>query len=112
MSDGVLGLIEKLVDGQSRPLLYDQATSGIGRAPTKMLLGYPVIIDNSFPATWTGSAKTIAFGDIQSGYVIRRVKEFNLVAVRELFALNGQVGFLGWTRVDALTQDASAYTVV
>lgn len=112
MHDGILAKIEQLVDGASRPLIYDQATSGIGNKPGKFLLGYPVVIDNSFPSTWGDAAKTVVFGDISSGYVIRRVKDFQLVVLHELYAVNGQVAFMGWTRVDALTQDAAAYTVI
>lgn len=112
MHDGILKLIEKLVDGATRPLIYDQATSGLGQKPGKFLLGYPVVIDNSFPSSFGDQAKTVVFGNVNAGYVIRRVKDFTLVVLHELYAVNGQVAFMGWTRVDALTQDAAAYTVI
>lgn len=111
MSDGAAALIEGLVDLNGRPLM-NMSTDGIAGKPARTLMGYRVVIDNSFPATFAGSAKTAVFGNVRRGYVIRDVKEVTLVVLRELFARTGQIGYLSWARADGLVQDPYAYTVI
>ncbi|HEX7277785.1 MAG TPA: phage major capsid protein [Acidimicrobiales bacterium] len=111
MSQGVWGLVQGLVDGNGRPLV-NLSTDGISGKPVRSLLGYPVVLDNSLPASWGDQAKTLAFGDIKAGYVIRRVKEVTVQVLRELYAPNGQIGIFAWARADGLVQDAAAFTVI
>ncbi len=110
-SDGVASLIEQLVDLNGRPLLH-LATESIGGAPVKTLLGYPVTIDNAMPATWGDQARTLVFGDIREGYVVRNVKEISLVVFKELYARSRQFGYMAWARGDGRVQNSSAFTIV
>ena len=56
--------------------------------------------------------KTVAFGNMQAGYVARFVSGGQLLRLSERYADYLQVGFLGFDRMDGLTQDASALKVL
>lgn len=112
-SDATLAIIEGLVDSNGRPLL-NQANDGInvGRA-NQTLLGYPVAIDQAW-ATYTdaGTNKFGAFGDLNAGYLIRRVKDVTLIVNPYSRANEGQIEYVLWARADAVVQDANAFRVL
>lgn len=112
MHDAVWRLIRTLVDGASRPIILEQAVSGIGTGVQRMLLGYPVVIDNSFPSSWGDQAKTLVFGDMREAFVVRRVKNPQIVSDPLQFFLNGQVGFLGASGFGCCVQNPNAATVI
>lgn len=62
------------------------------------LEGAPVIINNDL-AQMAANAKPILYGDF-SYYQIRRVLGIQVVRLNELFAGNGQVGFIAFMRAD------------
>lgn len=108
MNDKTVSLIEALVDTAGRPLIWSAGNSlSEGRMP-KTLLGYPVIIDQAMPDLLTGSTKGMVFGDLRQAYVVRSIKDVSVVTVNELYAANGQVGFMAWARYDGMVQDANA----
>lgn len=110
MNDATYGTIMGLNDSTGRPLLTG-VNDGIGDAITRpRLLGYEVVIDQAMPSKATG-AKFLAFGDINEAYVIRRVKDITLVTLNELYAANGQTGFMAWARADAAVQNPNAIVV-
>ncbi|WP_197289913.1 phage major capsid protein [Saccharothrix sp. NRRL B-16348] len=111
-NDATLALIEKLVDGNSRPLL-NMSTDGISGAPSARLLGFPVVIDQAW-ATYTdgGTNKWGAFGDLNAGYIIRRVSGFSLVVDPYTRVNEGQVQYSLHARADAVVQDANAFRVL
>lgn len=113
MNDTTLKILRKLKDGDSRPLLQNHDSSIEGGMGGSSLLGYRVVIDQAMPSiAASGATKFIAFGRMNDAYVIRRVANFQLVVLNELYAVNGQVGFLGWERADGCVQDANAYVVL
>lgn len=100
-----------MVDDVGRPLLQNNAAAGLADGVPRRLLGYPVIIDQGMPSI--GDTTTpIVFGDIRQAYVIRDVKDCTLVRLNELYAANGQVGFLAWARMDGKVQDPNAAVVM
>jgi HK97 family phage major capsid protein len=107
--------IKRLTDGaepdEGRPLVLPQAQSGIGGAPVRELLGYPVNIDQGVnPITSDGGdGPFLGLGDWREGYVIRRVSPFVLVVDPYTRAGNGQVQYFGWERADGTIQNRSAY---
>lgn len=111
MNDAIMALFEGLLDSTGRPLL-GESTDSISGKPTTTIRGYRVVIDNALPATYGAAAKTLIFGNIRAGYVVRRVKEVTMIVLRELYARNGQIGYMAWARADGTVQDANAYTVV
>jgi HK97 family phage major capsid protein len=109
-NDATLALIHGIVDDNGRPLL-NASTDGIAGRPATTLLGYPVIIDQAF-STYAAADDDPAigvFGDIREAYVVRRVRDLQLVVDPYSFAVNGQVGFTAWERMDATVQDPNAY---
>lgn len=110
MNDATFGTLMGLVDTTGRPLINDQNASISGEIGSANLLGYPVTIDQAMPSKATG-AKYIAFGDIREAYVIRRVKDVTLVTLNELYAANGQTGFMAWARADGAVQNVNAVVV-
>lgn len=110
-NDAQLAKARKLLDADNRPLLWD-AGMNMGSEPGGLrLLGYPVIVDQACPDP-AASNEFGAFGDIRAAYVIRRVKDVQIVVLHELYAANGQVGFMAWARADGTVQDANAAKLI
>lgn len=110
MNDATYGSILALVDTTGRPIV-NPSTESIAGAPGQMqLLGKPVVIDQAMPSKATG-AKFLAFGDLREAYVIRRVKDVTLVTLNELYAPNGQIGYMAWARADGAVQNPNAIVV-
>ena len=97
MSDSVFAVVKKLKDSSNRPL-YQALTE----ADRGMLLGYPVVITETAPATSASAASTpfIAFGNTMKGMVIgdRRLITVD-VSTHYKFA-ERQVALLVTERVD------------
>jgi HK97 family phage major capsid protein len=110
MNDATYGTIMGLNDSTGRPLLSGVNDGIAGPLDKPRLLGYPVVIDQAMPSKATG-AKFLAFGDIGEAYVIRRVKDVTLVTLNELYAPNGQTGFMAWARADGAVQNPNAIVV-
>jgi HK97 family phage major capsid protein len=106
--------IKTLEDNNGRPLILPQAQSGIGGAPVRELLGYPVTIDQSCNAiTADGVAGGfMALGDFREAYVIRRVAPFTLIVDPYSRAVNGQIQYHAWERADGNIQNRSAYATI
>jgi HK97 family phage major capsid protein len=104
MNDLSVAAVSKLKDTVGRPIWIPSVTEG---APD-LLLGKPVNVNDDM-AVMAANAKSIAFGDF-SQYTIRDVK--NSTTMRRFddsaFALNGQVGFCGWTRSGGNLLDTAA----
>lgn len=114
MNDSTLSLVRQMVDGNGRPLWLPQQESGMSMPmPGGTLLGYPVVIDQAVPSiAASGSTKYLAFGDWNAAYILRRVKDLQIVVLHELYAPTGQVGIFGWERADGAVQDSSAYVIL
>lgn len=112
-NDQTMAAIERLTDNDGRPLL-NPAAEGISTGPhNTTLLGYPGIIDQAWPAYQDGvAAKWGVFGDLRSGYVIRRVKDLTLIVNPYSRANEGQVEYTLWARADGVPQDTAAYRVL
>jgi HK97 family phage major capsid protein len=105
MHDGTLKIVKKLKDSQGRPLWLP----GMATKEPDTLLGYPFVI-NQHMAQMAANAKSIVFGDM-SKYVMRDVKGFSLIVLKERFATKFQVGFLGFSRHDGDLVDAGTSPV-
>ena len=92
--------ISLLKDSQGRYLLTDSVREG----DPMRLLGHPVAINNDMP-DMAASVKAILFGDF-SFYYVRNVRGLQVVRLSELYAENGQVGFMAFERADAGLIDA------
>ena len=97
LNDSTIKLIRKLKDGNGQYLWQP----GIRDGEVNTILGKPYYTSSFMPEV-ASSNKTVLFGDLsyywvadRSGIVFKRLNE--------LFAGNGQVGFLAYKRVDAKT---------
>lgn len=103
-SDTTLGALRKVKDTTGQYLWQPGLQAG---APS-LLNGHPYTINNYMPAPGA-SAKTILFGDFREGFVVRRVRDVQLLRLAERYADFLQVGFLAFNRADSKQQNAQAY---
>lgn len=89
LADDTFQFAKTLVDGAARQLW---ASDPSGRT-AGTLRGFPVSIDDNVPAM-AASAKSIIFGDLARGCVLRVVKDMRMMVFQEHFMVNGQVGIL------------------
>ena len=94
LNDSTIKAIRKLKDSQGQYLWQPSLVAGT----PDTLLGRPVKTSAYMPVIAAG-AKTIAFGDF-SYYWIADRQGRSFKRLNELYAANGQVGFLGSQRVD------------
>lgn len=106
MPQSIRKTVRKLKDSQNRPLWEPSLQAG---TPDN-LLGYGIVINNDMP-TPAASAKTVAFGNFEEGYIIRDVTGVTVLRLEERYADYLQVGFLAFQRSDGTVQNSSAYTL-
>lgn len=106
--DLVFAYLRKLLDSQNRPLWQPSIQQG---APSTFN-GYSYVINNDMDSAVTSGKKTIAFGDFQSGYVVRTVAGGSMRRLVERYAEYLQVGFFAYERFDGLVQDVNAYKLL
>ncbi len=103
--------VRMILDSGGRPIVQDSIL-GVGGAPRKELLGFPVIIDEAVPTLSSAAdGNCILFGDFREAYVIRRVSSLVVVVDPYGRAANGEVQFTAWERADGTIQNRSAYIV-
>jgi HK97 family phage major capsid protein len=116
MADLTLAAIKKIKNPTSGDYVYiGGGTNNIqtaGQEPGR-LLDFPIVIDQAMPAYVNASPTTpaIAFGDIKQGYVVRDIKDVQLLVNPYTRMANRQVEFTAWARMDATQQDTNAYMV-
>lgn len=108
LKDSSVAVIRKLKDTTGRPIWNPGDAEGIADGTPSTIAGYAYTVNDDMPAM-AANAKSIAFGDF-SQFVIRDV--VGSTAIRRFddsaFALNGQVGFCGWTRTGSNLLDTAA----
>ncbi|GAC1532515.1 MAG: phage major capsid protein [Marmoricola sp.] len=104
MNQSVRKAIRKLTDSQGHPLWEPSVKAGLA----DLLLGYPVLINNDM-ATLATSSKSLGFGNISEAYVIRIVRDLQVVRLTERYADYLQVGFFAFERADGTVQDPNAF---
>ena len=104
MHDDVLANMKKLKDSQNRPIWLPSFAS----SEPATILGSPYVVDNSLGSG--GTAKSFGYGDF-SRYKIHQAGSITVMRLTELHALNGQVTFLAWDRMDARLLDAGTNPV-
>ncbi len=106
MADSTAKVIRKLKDTEGQYLWQPSVTAG----QPDTLLGRPVAISDYVPAI-AARAKVIAFGDFSYYWIAdRQGRVFQ--RLNELYAVNGQVGFRAYQRVDGKLTLAEAVKVL
>jgi HK97 family phage major capsid protein len=106
LHDNSLKVIKQLLDKFGRPIWVPSLSSG---APST-ILGYSYVINQSLPSSVSATKNTVLFGDM-SKYVIRKVRDMNVLRLNERYADFGQVGFLAFSRADGNLVDAGTHPV-
>jgi HK97 family phage major capsid protein len=106
-NDTTLAALRKVKDADGRPLWQPSLQAGV----SDTLNGRPYTINQDM-ASLAASAKAIAFGDFNAGYVVRIVKNPTLIRLAERYAELLQVAFFAYDRMDAGQDDAQAYAVL
>jgi HK97 family phage major capsid protein len=113
-NDASLERIKKIKDSHGDPIWrQDNADMGTDTGGGQ-LMGYPVRVDQAF-ADFSAADNTVnwgVFGDLQEGYVIRRVREVVLVVNPWTRASNGQIEYTAWARADGTIQNPNAYVAL
>lgn len=94
MNDQTARDLRKLKDGNGQYIWQP----GLQAGQPDLLLAKPIVITDSMPVM-AASARSILFGDF-SAYRIQDRSGLSFQRLDELFASNGQVGFLGYERTD------------
>lgn len=104
-ADSTLASIKKIVDKYGRPLW----AAGIGVDAPDTINGYSYVINQAFPSIGASNV-TVAFGDM-SKFMVRKVSGWAVQRLTELYAVNGQVGFISNMRVDSRLLDAGTHPI-
>lgn len=107
-NDLTLKLIRKLKDGDGNYLFEMGDISG---TVPSTLWGKPFSINQAMPAA-TAGLKSVIFGD-HSKYVVRKVRGFEVMTLRERYAEFFQIGMVGFKRFDGelLNSDAVKHLI-
>lgn len=106
--DLIVSALRKLKDSTGQYLWQPSLQAGTPDS----LHGYPLIVNNDMDSAVTTGKKTLAFGNFRAGYVFRQVAGGQFMRLDERYADYLQVGFMSFTRIDGLVQDASAYKLL
>jgi HK97 family phage major capsid protein len=103
--DLTLASIKKILDKFGRPLW----APGISVNEPDTINGYEYVINQSMPQI-AASNTTVVFGDLKK-FMVRKVAGISVQRLNELYAANGQVGFLSTMRIDSRLIDAGTHPV-
>lgn len=116
-NDASLEMLKKIKDSNGdpiwRPWTADMGTDGEGGSTGK-LLGYRYRVDQSFP-NFTAASNTVnwgVFGNLSEGYVIRRIKDVQILVNPYARMAYRQVEYSAWARMDATQQNTAAYVAL
>ena len=108
-NDDTAAEIEALEDNNNRPLLVNGLQGIEGSVSRPTLLGYPVVIDQAAKDS-ANDVKFAAFGDLREAYVIRRVRDVQVLV--NPYAATGYVVYDAWARMDGTVQNAEAFVTL
>ena len=102
-NDGTLKSLRKLKDGEGE-YIWNPMNVQTGAPAT--ISGYGYVINQAVADIGSGN-RSVTFGAMNK-YIVRMVKEFAIKRLVERYADYGQVGFIGFTRIDGELMDTAA----
>jgi len=102
--DNVLSALRKIKDGNDN---YIWQPADVRSQEPATILGEPYVINQDMPDTIATTNKTMLFGAFEN-YVVRRVRDFQMMRLTERYADYLQVGFIGFSRLDGELVDTAA----
>lgn len=107
LHDLSLQKIKQLLDKYGRPLWLP----GLSSNAPDTILGYPYTINQAMNTIGTaGAGAVLLFGDF-SHFIVRKVREYQILRLDERYAEYGQVGFIAFSRVDSNLVDAGTHPI-
>ena len=103
LHDQSVRFLKTLLDKFGRPLWVP----GMKDGEPDTVCGYPYVINQSFP-TIAPSATTVAFGAWQK-FIVRKVKDLQVMRLDERFADYGEVAYVGFSRIDSQLVDSGTH---
>jgi HK97 family phage major capsid protein len=103
MNDATLKVIRKIKDTTGRPIWLPVPTPGFPAT----INGIPYVIDQGMAVPGANNI-SIILGNFKRGYLVRQVQGVQMMRLAERWADFLQVGFFGFTRLDARPLDANA----
>jgi len=94
-NDTTLASVRKLKDGQGN---YLWQMGDVRTGEPDRLLAHPYSVNQAMDSIAAGK-KPIIFGD-HSRYIVRKVRGFTVITLRERYAENFQIGMIGFKRFD------------
>jgi len=107
MAPATLTAIRKMKYTTGEYLVNPDFRTGFGTT----ILGKPVFVSDQMDAATAGN-KCIVYADFGEALAVKMVEEFQLQALKEKFALQHAVGYVGWTEFDAKIQNQQAIAVL
>jgi HK97 family phage major capsid protein len=113
MHDQTLASLKKLKDKFGHPIFMESTRDG----QPSTISGYEYLLNQDMTPIQTQAssppvtAKTVLFGQMPK-FVIRKVRDMSVMVLRERFADFGQVGVLGFMRMDSQLLDAGTHPIV
>jgi HK97 family phage major capsid protein len=104
LHDSTVSRLQRTLDRFGRPLYVP----GMNGEPDR-LNNYPIIVNNAMPEI-AASNVVMAFGQFEK-YKIRRVKDFQVLVLRERYADLGQIAYIGFARADANLVDSGTHPI-
>lgn len=113
-NDTMFATIKKLKDSHGDPLWRPNTADMGTTTDSGQLIGYPITIAQQLPSM-TAASNTInwgAFGNINRGYVVRRVRDVQIMVDPYTRSKYRQIEYTAWARMDATQQDTNAYVAL
>lgn len=104
-SDLTLAHLKTRIDKFGRPLWVPS----VKESEPDTVAGFGYVINQSFPQI-AASATTVAFGQ-WSKFIARKVRDLSIARLDERFADFGEVGYVGFSRIDSRLVDAGTHPI-
>lgn len=105
MNDAIIATVRKLKEATTNAYMWQP---GLQAGVPSTLFGYPVVTNQDMDASLATTDIAALFGDFKKFYVIRDVKSFELLVLKERYADYHQYGYLGFSRSDGTKADTAA----
>lgn len=105
LHDAVIATVRKLKEATTNAYMWQP---GMQQGVPSTLFGYPVTVNQDMDASLAATDIAMLFGDFKRYYIIRDVKGFELIVLKEHWADYHQRGYLGFTRTDGTKADTAA----
>lgn len=109
MNDSTGAMLRTITDAYGHPLWQPSVQPG----SPDMISGFPVVIDQNTSAVSTSASTSggLLFGDFKTAMIVRQVNGAHTMRLTERYADYLQVGFLGYIRADARSNDLRAAAI-